>query len=84
MLLYNVRKDALHVMSYRNNELEMQAEQPRRRLEPEDIMTLLGMVWLFYFATIGTLSIWLMNQPFALFAVNVLEMEDHRKNNPSL
>ena len=49
MLLYNVRKDALHVMSYRNNEPEMQAEQPRRRLEPEDIMTLLGVVWLAVF-----------------------------------
>ena len=44
------------------------------------IFLLLGLVWLFYFASIGTLSIWLMNQPFALFAVNVLEMEDHRKN----
>lgn len=45
------------------------------------IFLLLGMVWLFYFATIATLAIWLMNQPFALFAVNVLEMEDHRRNN---
>ena len=44
------------------------------------IFLLLGLVWLFYFAFIGILSIWLMNQPFALFAINVLEMKDHRKN----
>ena len=45
------------------------------------IFLLLGFVWLFYFSTIATLSIWLMNQPFALFAVRVLDMEDHRKND---
>lgn len=45
-----------------------------------DLYLLFGMVWLFYFATIGTMSIWLMNQPFALFAVNILHMDDHRKN----
>ncbi len=45
------------------------------------IFLLLGLVWLFYFATIATLSIWLMNQPFALFAVNILGMDDHRRNN---
>lgn len=45
------------------------------------IFLLLGLVWLFYFSTIATLSIWLMNQPFALFALNVLEMEDPRKKN---
>ena len=40
---------------------------------------LFGMVWLFYFATIATMCIWLMNQPFALFAVNILNMDDPRK-----
>jgi len=44
------------------------------------IFLLLGFVWLFYFSTMATLSIWLMNQPFALFAVGVLGMEDPRKN----
>lgn len=45
------------------------------------VFLLLGLVWLFYFASIGTLSIWLMNRPFALFAVHVLNMEDHRKKD---
>ncbi len=44
------------------------------------IFLLLGFVWLFYFSSMATLSIWLMNQPFALFAVGVLDMEDPRKN----
>lgn len=44
------------------------------------IFLLMGLVWLFYFSSIGTMSIWLMNQPFAFFAINILEMEDHRKN----
>ena len=45
------------------------------------IFLLLGFVWLFYFSTMATLSIWLMNQPFALFAVRVLGMDDPRKND---
>lgn len=45
-----------------------------------DIFLLLGMMWFFYFSSIATLAIWLMNRPFASFAINILEMEDPRKN----
>lgn len=48
------------------------------------LFMLLGLVWLFYFSSIATLSIWLMNRPFALFAVNTLHMEDTRKKNVDL
>lgn len=48
------------------------------------LFMLLGLVWLFYFSSIATLSIWLMNRPFALFAVNTLYMEDTRKKDEEL